>query len=479
LKQLIRQFRKKKNKPDNYGLSSQEFNTTRQVFQRIAEGIIDASTQISSFDLRASYFAELITRITQRTREISHSLVAMAQQTSASMSEVAEATSHSTTSLMEIAQQSNTIVENINNSSQKLNQIMGKNEQAIQIARSMQEAVENLIAKLEPIRETIGGIDQIARKTNLLSLNAAIEAARAGEEGRGFAVVADEIRRLSESTTQLLDTARKLVEQIEDASTSSSESVKNTISIIHEINDELLIVNNRLSENTHSVSKVNSEIEEAASFNQQLNASVQEVTAASHVLNQDAESLHHSSVELEQVGQSLEAASASLGDIENTLDSISIKAGHLASTNLWPLPNSSFIAAMDRAIEAHKRWVQDLKNMIDDMIVLPLQTNEHKCSFGHFYYSVVPSHPEIRQLWDAVETEHSRLHNNAKIIIQYINNYEKDKALETYEHTFELSRSIIQTFYRIREIAQSLDQTEQYLFTNNISELFDSEHTSQ
>ena len=50
--------------------------------------------------------------------------------------------------------------------------------------------------------------------------------------------------------------------------------------------------------------------------------------------------------------------------------------------------------------------------------------------------------------------------------------------METYEHTFELSRNIIQTFYRIREIAQSLDQTEQYLFTNNISELFDSEHTS-
>jgi methyl-accepting chemotaxis protein len=477
LKQLLRQFREKKSKSDTYILSLHEFNATKQIFQRIAEGIIEASTQISSFDLRASHFAELISRITQRTREISHSLVAMAQQTSASMSEVAEASTHATTSLMEIAQESNIIVQNIHDNSQKLNQVMKKNEQAIQTARNMQETVENLIAKLEPIRETIRGIDQIARKTNLLSLNAAIEAARAGDEGKGFAVVAEEIRRLSESTTNLLDTARKLVEQIQEASTSSSNSVKDTIAIIHEINDELLIVNNKLNENTHSVSKVNKEIEEAASFNQQLNASVQEVTAASHVLNQDAESLHNSSLELEQVGQSLETASASLGDIENNLDKISQKAGRLASTRHWALPNSSFIAAIDRAIEAHRKWVEDLRSMIDNMVILPLQTNEHKCSFGHFYYSVVPSHPEIRRLWDAVESEHSVLHNNAKTVIECIQNQKKERALEIFEHTFELSRNIIQTFQRIREIARALDENQQGLFENNLFELFDLNNT--
>ncbi len=77
-----------------------------------------------------------------------------------------------------------------------------------------------LIGELREMSGSIGGfltqISGIARKTNLLALNAGIEAARAGEAGKGFAVVANEIRVLAESSAKTVEDMTRILSGIQE-----------------------------------------------------------------------------------------------------------------------------------------------------------------------------------------------------------------------------------------------------------------------
>jgi methyl-accepting chemotaxis protein len=101
---------------------------------------------------------------------------------------------------------------------------------------SSAEVIQQLSLASDQIGEFLATITNIARKTNLLALNAGIEAARAGEHGQGFAVVATEIKTLAEASAKASGDVKHLVDDIRSKTASAISLISTTGKIEENVN---------------------------------------------------------------------------------------------------------------------------------------------------------------------------------------------------------------------------------------------------
>jgi methyl-accepting chemotaxis protein len=173
------------------------------------------------------------------------------------------AVEQSSASINEMTASIQSVSENVNKVSRRYEQLVENAKSGKTNQEETTKCIATIVKQTENLIEANTVINQIAARTNLLSMNAAIEAAHAGEAGRGFSVVAEEIRNLSETSTGQSRTIKQHIQEIQEtiklivmASEKSNLSFDNIDTDINDLTGMISEVQSAMSEQTIGIEEI-------------------------------------------------------------------------------------------------------------------------------------------------------------------------------------------------------------------------------
>jgi methyl-accepting chemotaxis protein len=209
-------------------LSRDEIRGLEEVFAKMVSDLRNMIAEMKGVSLQISNTNKTLSTLTEKvlknSQEIDKAAKSIAKG-SEDQTVISQKTSiqldNGLAEMEEMVERSSTAVSKINEAFSKielgeanargtLNHLEEVLNQMVEHSQPMYRLAENI----EKIGMIINVMDEIAQKTDILSLNASIESTRAGEAGRGFALVADEIRNMAENSKQSSQEIRDMIEAI-------------------------------------------------------------------------------------------------------------------------------------------------------------------------------------------------------------------------------------------------------------------------
>ncbi|WP_154659275.1 methyl-accepting chemotaxis protein [Paenibacillus massiliensis] len=316
------------------GVLAEDFDQMTIALQTMVTELTLTSDKLSTSSQKIQESTEQTTNSVQRVTETITQTAETAASSASSSEQTAQAVEEMARGVANIAESANSIVDAAQDTAQAVNiGSLTVNEVRTQMQRILTAIQESsrMITELSDLSAEAGkmntDIADIAKQTNLLSLNASIEAARAGQHGKGFAVVAAEVGQLSEQSKRTAEDIRatldKMFELISASTTKMNGDVSSQV-------DEGLKISGKAAEVFNSIESftknIVDQIQGISAVAEQISASTEQVSATVAEL---ATLSRHSSDSAQNTSAAAQQQIAAMEEISSASQELSSMANDL------------------------------------------------------------------------------------------------------------------------------------------------------